>query len=234
MSGIIGNNIVKDGLVLHLDAADRKSYPGSGTIWYDRSGNINNATLTNGPTFNSGNGGYFSFDGTDDYVQTNYDQDTTNRQLSWECWFWDNSAGGGFSDTTALISNYKTTTTPFTILHIYGSTAPSGGILFGQQNSSSVGAYVTYSTNVCDSVWHQIVGVVDSTTMYLYIDGTLKGSTAKISGTTRSGQGLIIAGNHFSRYQSCRMSIVRVYDNKALSAAEVSQNFNATRKRFNI
>ena len=60
--------IVTDGLVLCLDAASRKSYPGSGTTWFDRSGNGNNGTLTNGPTFSSDNGGSIVFDGTNDYV----------------------------------------------------------------------------------------------------------------------------------------------------------------------
>ena len=59
--------IVTSGLVLALDAADRNSYPGSGTTWTDLSGNANNGTLTNGPTFNSANGGSIVFDGTNDF-----------------------------------------------------------------------------------------------------------------------------------------------------------------------
>lgn len=61
--------IVTNGLVLALDAAKKDSYPGSGTVWRDISGNGNNGTLTNGPTFNSGNGGSIVFDGVDDYVE---------------------------------------------------------------------------------------------------------------------------------------------------------------------
>ena len=60
--------IVTDGLVLCLDAGDRKSYSGSGTTWSDRSGNGYNATLNNGPTFNSANGGSIDFDGSNDYA----------------------------------------------------------------------------------------------------------------------------------------------------------------------
>jgi len=61
--------IVTDGLVLALDAGNTKSYPGSGTTWTDLSGNGNTGTLTNGPTFDSANGGSIVFDGTNDYVQ---------------------------------------------------------------------------------------------------------------------------------------------------------------------
>ena len=59
--------IITDGLVLCLDAGDGKSYSGSGTTWTDRSGNGYNGTLTNGPTFDSSNGGNIVFAG-DDYV----------------------------------------------------------------------------------------------------------------------------------------------------------------------
>ena len=63
-----GPNIVRDGLVFAVDAANPTSYPGSGTIWKDQTVNQNNGTLTNGPTFDSGNGGSIVFDGSNDYV----------------------------------------------------------------------------------------------------------------------------------------------------------------------
>lgn len=61
-----GPNIIQNGLVFALDAANKKSYPGSGTTWKDLSGNGNDGTLTNGPTFDSGNGGSIVLDGTND------------------------------------------------------------------------------------------------------------------------------------------------------------------------
>ena len=61
-------NIVKNGLILDMDAAKRDSYPGTGTAWNDISGFQYNGTLTNGPTFNSSNGGSIVFDGVDDRV----------------------------------------------------------------------------------------------------------------------------------------------------------------------
>ena len=78
---------ITDGLVLALDAANTKSYPGSGTTWTDLSGNGNNGTLTNGPTYNSSNLGSLSFDGIDDYSTL-----TSNYTLSagWTLSFWGN------------------------------------------------------------------------------------------------------------------------------------------------
>src|SRR6056300_382098 len=61
-------NIVTDGLVLNLDAARKDSYNRTGTTWNDISGNGNNGTLTNGPTFDSEDYGSIVFDGVDDYV----------------------------------------------------------------------------------------------------------------------------------------------------------------------
>jgi hypothetical protein len=62
------NGLVRNGLVLALDAGRTLSYPGSGTTWTDLSGNGNTGTLTNGPTYSSANGGSLVFDGVDDYV----------------------------------------------------------------------------------------------------------------------------------------------------------------------
>ncbi len=71
MSGISGPKIITSGCVLSLDAADKNSYPGSGTAWRDLSGNGKNLTLTNGPTFSAGNQGSIVFDGTNDYAVLN-------------------------------------------------------------------------------------------------------------------------------------------------------------------
>ena len=68
MSTRYNPSIVRDNIVQYLDAANTKSYPGSGTSWTDISGKSNNGTLTNGPTFDSGNKGSFGFDGSNDYV----------------------------------------------------------------------------------------------------------------------------------------------------------------------
>ena len=72
-------DIVRNGLVLNLDAGNLSSYSGSGTIWTDVSGKGNTGTLANGPTYNSANGGYIIFDGSNDYVLAN----NTSSNLYW-------------------------------------------------------------------------------------------------------------------------------------------------------
>jgi hypothetical protein len=227
MAGILNPRVVTNGLTLALDAADENSYPRTGTTWADLTGNGNNGILTNGPIFSYSNGGNFSFDGTNDYVQTNFSQNTDNALITWECWFWDNSAGG-FTSNTALISNYgASATTPYTSLHVYDN----GNVFFGQRNSSGTESLATYSVNICDGIWHHIVGVVDSVNTLIYVDGILRASQAKVTGTTTSGQNIVIAGNHVGRYQSCRIASAKIYS-RALTAVEVLQNYNAVRTRF--
>jgi hypothetical protein len=81
-------SIATNGLVLCLDAANRKSYPGSGTTWTDLSGNGNNGTLTNGPTYSSANGGSLSFDGTNDVVNstTSIIDRADGQEITVSCW----------------------------------------------------------------------------------------------------------------------------------------------------
>jgi hypothetical protein len=87
MSAIGGPATVTSGLVLELDAGNIKSYPTTGTTWFDKSGNARNGTLTNGPTFNTGSLGSIVFDGVDDYVSlgTFNGLGSTNRTIS--VWF---------------------------------------------------------------------------------------------------------------------------------------------------
>ena len=223
------NTIVQQGLVLNLDAGNPYSYAGAGTTWYDVSGNNKIGTLTGGVTYSSIYGGDFILDGVNGYIQTDLNQNTDNAQITWEAWFWDNSPGG-FVSNTAIISNYgPNATTPFTILHIFDNGIP----LFGQRNSSGTQDEIYGLTSICNSIWHHVVGVVDNSNMLIYVDGVLQQTKTKITGTTTSGQNLVIGGNHLGRYQSCRIASARCY-NIALSAAQVLQNYNATKGRFGL
>ena len=223
------NTIVQQGLVLNLDAGNIYSYAGAGTTFYDVSGNGKIGTLTGGVTYSSLYGGDFILDGVNGYIQTDLNQNTDNAQITWEAWFWDNSTGG-FVSNTAIISNYgASATTPFTILHIFDNGIP----LFGQRNNSATQDEIYGLTSICNGVWHHVVGVVDSSNMLIYVDGVLQQTKTKITGTTTSGQNLVIGGNHLGRYQSCRIASARCY-NIALSAAQVLQNYNATKGRFGL
>ena len=94
-----GPNVVYNGLVLYLDAANNKSYVSGSTSWNDLTSNQNVGTLTNGPTFNTGSGGSIVFDGVDDYVDCGniYQTSMYNRALT----------------STEILQNYNATKTRF-------------------------------------------------------------------------------------------------------------------------
>jgi hypothetical protein len=85
-SQVLIPNYITDGLIYYVDAGDASSYPGSGTTWTDLSGQGRTTTLTNGPTFDSGNGGSINFDGTNDFaeVATGFNPNiTTKTMIGW-------------------------------------------------------------------------------------------------------------------------------------------------------
>ena len=230
MAVFAGPEIVNTGLVLHLDAANPRSYPGSGTVWTDLSGNGNNGTLVNGVGYNSANNGSMIFDGANDYVSTNFNPNLDNRLYTYEAWFKDNSPGG-FTDNTTIISSYGfTATTPHSQFHIFND----GTIRILERNSAGTLSFVKGSTNICDGSWKQLVATASSTELRLYINGVLIGSAVRPGGVITSGQNFILGSGHLDRYQSCSFSNFKIYMDKALSQQEVRQNFEATRSRYGI
>lgn len=220
-------SIVTNGLVLHLDAGNPASYPGSGTTWTDLSGNGNNGTLTNGPTFDSANGGSIVFDGTDDYAVT-----TTNIQ--------------GLSELTkeVFIKIPTYTTNQQIILDLsvgirleinegyFNSLLGNGSSwIYGYDAATSIRPSSTYSANV---YYHVCVTEKSGGFAKMYINGILNNSLAIGSATTPVLQ-LFIArfstgtGNELA----ANIPIVRLY-NRALSDKEVFQNYYAQKSRFGL
>jgi hypothetical protein len=230
MAASSGPDIVDSGLVLALDAADRNSYPGSGTTWTDLSGNGNNGTLTNGVGYNSGNLGSLSFDGVDDYVNRGTTSLSSGTSLTVEVWV-------------------KPGTTQYAYADIldYDHGGGGGGGFVIQQNNTSLNQYyfaywngtgfdVTSTTiNLGTSSFNHLVFTKSGTSVlgYLNSQNTVNytgSSTIGLSGRTlHIGKLVAGAGREFNG----NISSVKVY-NRALTATEIQQNFNATRSRFGI
>jgi len=230
----IGYNptLVTSGIVLALDAANIKSYPGSGTAWNDMSSTNNNGTLVNGPTFNSSNGGSIVFDGINDYVT----MPSTGNVLSFgtndfavNFWIYMSSTAN-----QTIFTNYTSYNTGFVNYFFIGYLSGLSGIyiLDSSGNTTSptqVGASITQNT------WTHIIFTRTGTTYYCYKNGVLVNSQSdtdvNYSGTGRTillGGGLPDFG-----YMNGRIANTTVY-NKVLSQAEVLQNFNAYRGRFGV
>ena len=219
-------SIITQNLVLCLDAANSKSYPGSGTTWTDLSGNGNNGTLVNGVGYNSGNGGSLSFDGSNDYVSIP-NPITSNLPYTVLQWIKPNVA---LPDTTSAGSRKTPLVGPGPVWNPgYWMTAR----VFRVHAQTE---YRTVTINwVGDTGWHQVGQIFDGTTCYTVIDGSvLLGtrtgynptvpSTILLGAETTTGSGVNWNGN---------ISNTTFYG-RALTASEIQQNFNATRGRFGI
>ena len=218
--------LVQDGLVLNLDAGDTNSYSGSGTTWTDLSGNSNNGTLTNGPTFDSGNGGSIVFDGTNDYVSETSGLSDSFLQGDWTISFWVNFD---------VISTNNTGR----ILLQHGSNSTRRGLHLEQRNSSVMfGLYsddLSGSQTLSTGTWYNITFTLNSTTrlQQIFIDGSLDNSRTANGAYVGTGSNTRIGGRalSFSSYLDGKISNVVAY-NRVLSAQEISQNYNILKGRY--
>lgn len=216
--------IVKDGLVLHLDAANYKSYPRSGNVWSDRSGFGNNGTLTNGPTFSSTNGGNIVFDGTNDYIDIPNSSIFNTTVFTISAWAFP-TAFANYKSIMAKLSNSSN-------YEQFGFNIDvNGGVFFQLGNNS--GARSSLNLNQ----WNHVCGVCNGVNGRLYVNSIINPNIFTIGTEGYSASNPVRIGNTSytgnSRYFSGNISIVKIY-NKALSASEVLQNFNATRRRFGL
>jgi hypothetical protein len=221
--------IVSDGLAFYYDPANTSSYSGTGTTLTDLSGNSRNAALEGSATVNTDE--QIVLNGASQYVSTTFQANVDNNRLyTTEVWFWDDAAGG-FNTNCALITNYG----PNTITPFFGLLISSAGIpLLQERNTSSTLATAQASSSICNSTWTHVVGVATSTNLILYVNGVSVATVARPGGSITSTQSIVIGGNHLVRFQTARLGPIRFYLDKALSAAEVVQNYEAERYRESL
>jgi hypothetical protein len=217
--------IVNNGLVLYLDAGNRKSYPGSGTTWTDLTSNVNNGTLVNSPSFNNSNVGSFVFNGTNNYVSSFPIQISGTDSKTIEVWF--NSGTTSRAGLCGTTGNVGVNGWSFLI-----NRTTAGNLTYFHNG----GSILQVSAGISINNWYQGVVVYNSTTAVgtLYLNGLQVGSplSSFSAMSTSSFNGVI--GNEDQGLTSPfkgNISIVRIY-NRTLSASEVLQNYNATKLRY--
>lgn len=234
-----GPTTVNDGLVLVLDAADKNSYPGSGTVWTDLNGTttpggaIISGSLVNTPTFNSANQGSLVFNGTNQYVnlQTGSYLTGSGTQITIE--IWNSGSTAQISSIISFVSGSTRTINshlPWSDSVVYWDCGNTGAT-YDRINTAVLAAsqYVG---------WHHWVLTKNATagTMGIYLDGVLntsgtgKTQTIKIPNTAsiaayREGTAL--------NYHNGKIASVKIY-NRALSADEILKNYNAQKSRFGL
>jgi hypothetical protein len=225
MTCISGANIVEDGLVLHLDAANSRSYSGTGTIWKDLSGNSNNGTLVNGVGYSSDNNGAMVFDGVDESISIPETTDLNN--LSYTYAFWIRRKVGFVASFLQFLQRSTSNRNP--------------GIWLYQNSDNRIHFSIHLSSGVNTSVdpfgffqneWHYFTATVDyngtDTVMKSYIDA-VNTQTRTISGVSP----LLGTGSSYVGKQLIDLANLQIY-NRALTPEEVKQNFEATRGRYGI
>lgn len=221
MGAYSGPEIVNDGLVLHLDAANSRSYPSSGTVWSDLSGNGNNGTLVNGVGYSADNKGAMTFDGVNDVVS--YSGHTT--QL--------NESGNFTLETTFKYRNLGNGIAGLLHFGTYtGSFLWNGGYLSVQSNGDNSGSIALLN----EDQWYHTVCIFESGIQYkIYVDGNLIGTKSTTDNSYSIGSIGYIGRRFGSSAQILQgeVSDVKIY-NRALTAFEIQQNFEATRSRYGI
>ncbi|NBW15877.1 MAG: LamG domain-containing protein [Caulobacteraceae bacterium] len=227
------SGIVTTGLVLNLDAGNSASYSGSGTTWTDLSGYGNNGTLVNGPTFSSANGGSILFDGTNDYMSATLGGsgcDRTTFSVDW----WTRPTAVSNYDQLILMNSSGTAGTywqGFTF-----TTNSLGQWSVGTALFTASATETSTSTLFTNGQWCHVVISFDGTTMKAYKNAV---EVMSASSSVHSSNFVLLqvgAGPGFfqNTYFDGNLAALKVYSGKALSAAEVTQNFNALRGRYGV
>jgi hypothetical protein len=226
-------NIITRGLVLHLDASALESYVGSGTNWYDISGNGNDGTLTNGPTFSSGNQGCINFDGTNDYLSVSNSSTINPNNGSFTIICWVNSdpsiAGDGWDLWVAKRSNGSNG-------YYVGANNPSGVrfVLGNDANSRTDTGFISYTFNTW-AMFTAILNITDNTQTIIRNNYEETATTTPTGGNYYNTGALSIGGDIGinAYYVTGKIGSVLIY-NIALSQTQVGQIYNVQKARFGL
>jgi hypothetical protein len=221
-----GPSIVTDGLILYFDAANVASYPGTGSTCFDLIGN-NNGTLANGVSYSNNNAGVFQFTrASNQYISTNF---TSGNVYTFSSWFnqsaFDGNAGSYYSIFILNAPNYVLL-------------ASNGVAALTFWTTDTLGGATLSTPTLSINTWYNVTFVREGQNITggykAYFNGVLTGSASTGTSWTTSGT-LWIGSRNDSTSQAFQGSEgpFMAY-NRALSAVEVLQNFNAQRRRFGV
>lgn len=217
-------------LVLNLDAGNPSSYSGSGTAWTSLTGS-NNATLQNGPTFDTANGGTLVFDGSNDYASCTSSSDFAfgTGDFTLEMWIKHGTSGSAYQHLFALPDQNTFG------LKAWDSGAYGELYFYSTTFDTYTNGIVTTNSNawVLDrNIWNHIVFVRSSAVAYGYKNAALKGTKSGFNNNF-SAQTLNIGWGWGTEYRSKSIAVARIWK-RALSQGEITSSFNALRGRFGL
>jgi hypothetical protein len=250
---IVNENIVRDGLVFHVDAGKAASYSGTGVTSYDLSGSGNTAILTNGPTYSSLNGGTIVFDGVNDYLEAAHSSSLNiSGSITVDVWIYLTSLSN--SNDMCLIAKYSNSGGApnqswilFKSTQSYTSVSPNGTagtnefVWLASSEGNLNGTFVGTGEQVQANTWYNVTALYNSSNekIEIYINGQLKSSTtrtAQTSGVLQTNTRNLSIGStpaDGTRYVQGRIPVARVYS-RALTSTEILQNYNALKNRYGL
>lgn len=221
-------SIVTSGLTLHLDPGNASSYPGSGTTWFDLSGNDYDGTLTNAPIYSSTtNGGIFTFNGTDEYVDMNGYAGLNTGEVTYQIWVRDTAPTDG--NNHQIIARTNTNAGTFNILKrntgLWGANLRLAADPGTQYNEDS--------TTSATTSWTNLAITYDGTDFRMYVNATQEATMTAAGAMDTSGTFVMnIARNTTNAaYFPGDIGVVLIY-NRGISGTEVTQNYNALSSRY--
>ena len=222
--------VVPEGLVFDLDAGNPASYPGTGNIWYDLSGNGYNGTLTNGVTYSSNNHGIFVFDGTNDYVDAGFASAVRSASVTSEIWI-----KFSVSQSSKSIMGVHSNSPGGCSLGIHDLSA--NRIKFHTNSlGSNNGNGILGTAQLNNNAWHCITGTYHgpTKTMKLYVDNVLDKTLGNVAVPVYPSDKNLNVGRWVggaSQYFNGSIAICRIY-NRVLSEPEILRNYNAVKDRY--
>jgi len=218
-----GPRIVTNGLELSLDAADRNSYVSGSTTWRDLSSSSNNGTLTNGPTFDTINGGRIYLDGTNDYVALN-SSIASSSPFTLDFWYYPTRVNSSYDQIYSSPDN--------TDLQLFFH-AVSKTLTTSIENVEIATSFTLSAGNI--NQWYNIVWTYNYANRFVYVNNSVVQSNADTTAYTNNSSTVAIGSlpSGGSYFLQGYLGSARIY-NRALSATEVLQNYNAQKSRFNL
>jgi hypothetical protein len=230
-------SIITDGLILNYDFGSAETYPGTGTLAQNLVGTGLTGTLTNGPVYSTNSGGSIYLDGANDYIGVNNNSALQPANLTLELWFKLNVVLS--SQPTAyplLLDKYNLPTlTGYRLLFEKGVDELQFTMFDSVQDNkvAITGAGAKLSTN-----WNSVYGTFDGTSTKIYLNGVLQQTLSRVFSISYNNEDLYLGAFYetilgFQHYINAYLGNVRIY-NRALSDAEIAQNFNATRNKYGL
>jgi len=223
-----GPKIITNGLALCLDPASFKSYSGTGATWNDLSGNNNNATLVNGPTYSSNNAGIIAFDGTNDYARIAFNAlfNVTSNPFSVIVWNKKNDTSSVFNGLITADSSGDNT---WKIHRNVNST------FYTTRTGSSTLNFPNFTVNQ----WHCYGFTKSGSTLINYFNGIESARITNATDPSSFSNDLALGSYRLNDAINGNYLLPQsfgpiLFYNRDLSASEVAQNYNALKGSFNL